>query len=265
MKFDNVLVAVDGSTLSNIAIDLALHSASIFSARLTFVNVVDNTDHGEIDEGRIMTRTLGLRVEGETALKKAAKEATEKGVEFKTELVYGIPWQVLSDMSKDYDMLILSVTGRSSFGLGKIGETARKVLENGRCPILTIKSGSHRVESVLLPANSENLPAIDLAVETVRRINGKLTILCVESKDFNAAELAGSIAKRCEEAGIKYETAIESGKPAEVICAESGKHDLVVMGTEGLKGIKKAFKGSTAEKVMLNSSCPVTIVRNDYS
>ncbi len=262
MKFDKVIVAVDGSTLSETAVDLALHSAALFSAHLTFVNVVDNADHGEFDKTYVMTRVFALKAEGEAILKKVANTATAAGADFDTKLIEGIPWMVLSDLTKECDMMIISITGSASFGTGKIGATACKVIENASCPVLTLKSGSHRIEKVLLPANSENLPAIDLAIETVKRVEGKLTVLCIESKDVDANALVNSIGERCKEAGIEYETKVASGNPAQVISAQSGMHDLVVMGTEGRTGLRKALKGSTAEKVMLNSSCPVTIVRN---
>ena len=239
-----------------------MHSAALFSAHLTFVNVVDNADHGEFDKTYVMTRVFALKAEGEAILKKVANTAKAADADFETKLIEGVPWMVLSDLTKECDMMIISITGNSSFGSGKIGATACKVIENAYCPVLTLKSGSHRIEKVLLPVNSENLPAIDLAIETTKRIGGKLTILCVDSKDIDAEHLVNSIGEKAKEAGVEYDTKITTGNPALVISAMSGTYDLVVMGTEGRTGLKKALKGSTAEKVMLNSSCPVTIVRN---
>jgi len=261
MKFDNVMVAVDGSTFSDVAIDLALHSASMFATRLSFVNVVDTGTH-EFSKTARMTRIASLRVEGEAIVKKAQELAAEAGVDCEGKVLEGVPWQVLSELTKEYDMMIMSITGSGSFGLGKLGTTTIKVIENSHCPVLTLKSGSHRVENVLLPVNSENLPAIDLAIETVKRISGKLTILCVKSPEIDAEGLVAGVSKKCEEAGIPFDTQIATGDPAHIITAESGKYDLVVMGTEGRSGLMKAMKGSTAEKVLLHASCPVTIVKN---
>ncbi len=262
MKFDNVFVATDGSTLANVAIDLALHSVGKFAAHLTFVYVVDNARHGEFDDTDVMTRIFASKMEGETALARAKKMAAEQGVECETLLVEGVPWMVLSDLTKKYDMMIMSATGKGGLGGGKLGSTAAKVIENAYCPILTLKSGSDRIDRVLLPADGENLPAIDLAISTVKQVNGKLTILSVKHKDVAADDVVQNIALKCEAAGIDFETQIMEGDPVHVICGESGKYDLVVMGTHARQGFSKVMKGSVAEAVVLHASCPVTIVRN---
>ena len=56
--------------------------------------------------------------------------------------------------------------------------------------------------------------------------------------------------------------AVLSGVPAEVIAGESGKYDVIVMGTLGRTGMKKILVGSVAEKVVKLSECPVIVVRN---
>ena len=58
MKFDNVLVPIDGSSLSEVAVDLAVHSAGVFASHITFVYVVDVTEYnrfGSIDGGAMIS------------------------------------------------------------------------------------------------------------------------------------------------------------------------------------------------------------------
>ena len=126
MKFDRVLVPIDGSVSSDAAVDLALHSAEEFSATLEFVYVVDSTAvnrFGTVDPAENYYR---LKVEGEMALKSASKLAERKKAKHREILAEGVPWEVLAEMSKETDMMILSVTGRSGMMAGKIGTTAKK-------------------------------------------------------------------------------------------------------------------------------------------
>lgn len=60
-----------------------------------------------------------------------------------------------------------------------------------------------------------------------------------------------------------FETCIVSGIPYQEILrkAEEGKVSLIVMGTQGRKGIDHLLFGSNAEKVVRNSKCPVLTVR----
>ena len=263
MKFDKVLVAIDGSTLSDSAVDLALNSANIFGAHLTFVNVVDIAEASNLYEIDADPRIFALQMAGNSFISKAQKQAESMGIGTDSLVTVGVPWQVLSEKSKEYDMVIMSVVGKGAFGTGRMGSTACKTIENAHCPILTLKSTSRKVENVLLPVETDDVPAIDVAIETVKRINGELTVLYVKHKADAVGDPIDGVSKKCEAAGIRFSTAVLEGNPAQVICAESGKYDLVVMGTHGRVGIKKALKGSVAESVMLNAACPVTVVRNN--
>ncbi len=60
-----------------------------------------------------------------------------------------------------------------------------------------------------------------------------------------------------------YERAVVSGVPSEEIVrkAEEVKADLIIMGTHGRKGLDHMLFGSTAERVVRTSRCPVMTVR----
>ena len=66
-----------------------------------------------------------------------------------------------------------------------------------------------------------------------------------------------------KDAGIKVEPVYLKGSPAEKILeyAEENNIDLIVMGTQGLTGIKRFLVGSVAENVLRHSKVPVMIIR----
>jgi nucleotide-binding universal stress UspA family protein len=66
-----------------------------------------------------------------------------------------------------------------------------------------------------------------------------------------------------KETGVKVEPVYLRGSPAEKILeyAEESNIDLIVMGTQGLTGIKRFLIGSVAENVLRHSKVPVMIVR----
>ena len=80
--------------------------------------------------------------------------------------------------------------------------------------------------------------------------------------------------KRLQALAKKYRTdgnvsALEprTGTAYEEICAVAGelKADLVVVATHGYTGYKRMFLGSTAERVVQHSPCPVLVVRHHLS
>ena len=66
-----------------------------------------------------------------------------------------------------------------------------------------------------------------------------------------------------EEAGVKVEPVFRKGRPAEEILeyAEENNIGLIIMGTQGLTGLKKFLIGSVTEKVLRHSKVPVMIVK----
>jgi len=67
-----------------------------------------------------------------------------------------------------------------------------------------------------------------------------------------------------EEKGIKVEAVLEAGYvPANNIIskAETGKFDLILLGSTGQSGFKRLLIGSTAAKVVANAPCSVAVIR----
>jgi nucleotide-binding universal stress UspA family protein len=107
------------------------------------------------------------------------------------------------------------------------------------------------------------MAAIDVAIETCKRINGKLTVLAIKNKDVTDPEaLVNEVAAKCAESGIEVEKEIAEGDIVDNIVGRSGKYDLVIMGTVRRGTVAKILSGRIAERVVISASCPVTIVRD---
>lgn len=81
-----------------------------------------------------------------------------------------------------------------------------------------------------------------------------------------ARERVEALAKDLEADGISSVTAeVAEGDPVKAIGAAVEAHhaDLVVMGTHGYSGLKHAFLGSVAERVLRTLACPVLAVRDE--
>lgn len=142
------------------------------------------------------------------------------------------------------------------------------------------------IKRILFPTDfSEGaLNALPYAVDIAKSYGAKLYMLHVIydiatasglhvphiSVDEMYKELDASARKELEKfgadviRGIKdVEYVVIRGIPYEEILkfAKENKIDLIVIGTHGRKGLDRVLFGSTAERVVRNSSCPVLTVR----
>lgn len=68
-----------------------------------------------------------------------------------------------------------------------------------------------------------------------------------------------------EKSGVRFESRViktRTSVPEEIIkYAQDRKSDLIVMGTRGRTGFKKALLGSVASAVVTHAGCPVMVIR----
>ena len=79
-----------------------------------------------------------------------------------------------------------------------------------------------------------------------------------EMSGYARTEL-GKLADEARAKGIKVRDEVAQGKPSAEICrvAEEEKIDMIVLGTHGKGMLDQALFGSTAERVIRKSPCPV--------
>jgi nucleotide-binding universal stress UspA family protein len=128
------------------------------------------------------------------------------------------------------------------------------------------------------------MKAIDFALEMSAQTKAPVTVLTVERVSRSSAAKspfwdstlleAGdaitraefkSVASRAKKAGINgVKCATAQGRnvaDAIVHYAKKNKHDHIVMGSHGHKGVQRMVLGSIAEAVVAEAPCPVTVVR----
>jgi nucleotide-binding universal stress UspA family protein len=244
-----------------VAVDLALSSVELFSAHLEFVYVIDvkiSNRFGTVDASR---EQYLAKMEGQLFLEHVKEQADQKTKDHTETLIEGVPWEVICTKSEEADMMIMPVSGKTGMRPGHIGSTAKKVIENCHCPVLTLKSASNVIKEIMLPVYDENLAAIDVAIQTAKLVDGKITVISILEKGHQPQELVDSIVSRIKGEGIEADGLVCSGDVVDTIVGKSGLFDLIVMGVDQRSGLQAILHGGVAERVVTMSSCPVTVVR----
>lgn len=146
-------------------------------------------------------------------------------------------------------------------------------------------SQSRRIKRILVPIDFSrpSLKAIPYALAVSRQFEADVHLLhIVDTSQYlpptlltlplvPQAELNRQLLKRLQAVALKFSAAgkievhnLREGRAYKEICAAARrlKTDLIVIATHGYAGYKRAFLGSTAERVVQHSSCPVLVVRH---
>ncbi len=125
-------------------------------------------------------------------------------------------------------------------------------------------------QKVLFPVNQshEAKQAIDVVVEVVQKYSAQLVVMSAvkdinsEAETNSAQALLQEICDQLSKVGISPETKIGEGKPELAICdvADELEVDLIIMGSQGMVSTKDHPDGSTSQKVINLSPCPVLVV-----
>ncbi|ESS03417.1 MAG: universal stress protein UspA related nucleotide-binding protein [uncultured archaeon A07HR67] len=144
------------------------------------------------------------------------------------------------------------------------------------------------MKTVLLAIGSEDESRLEELTETAASVvdpNGRVVLLHVfDHEQYDAIEtqlnidpdsevtlddvarrswIVSDVAEGLERVGVDYEIRGALGETAESILGEAGTldADLVVVGGRTRSATGKALFGSTAQRVLLESDCPVTFVK----
>ena len=176
-----------------------------------------------------------------------------------------------------------------------LGSTAERVVRHAPCPVLTVpahtlpkrtlKTSPFKIKKLLVPIDFSAISkdALPWASFLAAQFKSELVLLHVEEKfpidyllgrelmshtmvplmkqaEADLERLAGSLRKSTEG---NISAVVRDGKPFEEIChaATALGADFIVLTTHGHTGLKHAWLGSTAERVVRHAHCPVLVLR----
>jgi nucleotide-binding universal stress UspA family protein len=139
-KFDNVLVAIDGSEGADRALDCAISLVERLGGKLTALVVEGKlpayaATAGEVDEVKKEKDAFFQRV-----LQGAVEEAEEHDVQLETALVPGHAAEVITHYAKAHGHDLIVIGHRGHFlGDYLLGSTADRVSHHAHCPVIVVR------------------------------------------------------------------------------------------------------------------------------
>lgn len=293
--FKKILVPLDGSKLSERALDPALALAQQVGGEVILLSV-------PVLKHLFVEHSGGYALlYPEDSLKDSRRELTEylqilaesqshPDFTLSTELIDGDEASVIVDtaVAEDVDLIVMSTHGRSGIQHWLLGSVTERVLHKTLCPVLIVRS-SQPISRILLPLDESELAecALEPGFEIAKRMGCQVTlftVIALAHLDLDRLEMMeAGLGHQLEECLLseketylqnvvqRYEQMLDQqihvsfaeGPTAQCILdfAEGQHTDLIVMATHGRTGLRRWLYGSVTEKILRGAHCHMLVVR----
>jgi nucleotide-binding universal stress UspA family protein len=293
--FKNIMLPVDGSYFSELALPLAVQLAKAGGARLHIVRV--HVVAGSTAEAAITANYDELVRDWERdGLAVARQRALDAGVEATAELLDGPVVAALQTYiaATDIDLVVMTTHGRSGIKRAVLGSVAEQCVRKTDRPILLIHPRSDRdlvtatvvgLKRILVPLDGteESEAVLPHVVRLAHLTQASIVLTRIACAPFDIAVTIGpeslrDYLTRLREQAETYLLAVRHTLPAdlEVKCvaevseratqgilhvADAEQVNMVAMATHGRSGWSRVAVGSVAETVLHKSTTPVLLVK----
>jgi nucleotide-binding universal stress UspA family protein len=282
-----IIVGVDGSPASRVAVDWAARDAALRGADLKLVHVLVPPAVMAFPEVPMPPGFMEWQdEEGRRLLDSAVKTVEEAGaeVEVSTDMVSGPAVPVLADLSSSAQMIVVGCRGHGALARGLLGSISTGLAHHAHCPVAIIHDEdplmAHPSKAPVVvgvdgsPA-SENAVAIAFEQASFRGVD----LLAVHAwSDTGVFEFPGADWSTLQAAGeqtlserlagwqerypdVLVRRVVVADKPAHQLLEQAESAQLLVVGSRGRGGIAGMLLGSVSTSVLHGARMPVIIVR----
>ncbi|MEE3066794.1 MAG: universal stress protein [Actinomycetota bacterium] len=289
-KKHGILVCVDGSEASDVAVAWATREAGMRGTAITLMHAVAPIVVG-FPVGQLYDEMPGWQKEaGQHVIDQAQKTVSAslgkfEAPEIRTEMVYSNVAPALIEASKDARMIVAGSQGLGALGRLLLGSITTSLVHHAHCPVAVIHSDGDAAPDPTAPVlvGVDGSPASEAATalafdEASRRGVGLVAlhawsdvgVFPMLGMDWRDSEANGEeiLAERLagwqeQYPDVHVKRVLCCDLPSRWLLEESKHAQLVVVGSHGRGGFAGMLLGSVSSHVAQSATVPVIVVRGD--
>jgi nucleotide-binding universal stress UspA family protein len=300
MPITSIVAGVDLSPSSDQALERAAAIAQLRGAKLVIVHALAD-DAPIANVGNEMLEKLGevsaaVRAEAARQLADRLERLSARGIDAELASPVGPPGEVIAQVAKERgsELIVIGTHGLTGISRFLLGSVASAVLRHAPCDVLVCRgtSGPSPFVRPLVATDfsptaaralrdAAELCAPGVAIEIIHAwqlpagswgatLLGQARFPWSTVRDAvlaSAREQADQLVSHHTSLGHPLHVELVQGPPASVIthAAERGGHDLIAIGTHGLRGFRRLLLGSVAESTIRHAPCSVLVAHGEHA
>lgn len=272
----NVLVALDGSAISEGAQGAAIELAREHEATVTAVGVVDVPEithpepvpigGGAFKQMKEETLMAQARERIDEFLERFERRCREEGVDFSTVCREGDPHEEIALEARCHDLIVIGRETYFHFATREEkGDTLRQLAHSMPRPLLSTPAEKRNGNGILV-SYDDSLPvvrALQLYLLLDPFSSDEIRVLAVDEEQSKAEEKCRRAVAFLERHRRRVEARPVASKqrPSDVILEETDAYmpRLLVMGSFGHNGLRERLFGTTTDRLLFDADCPVPV------
>ena len=277
-----ILVPVDGSETSLVAVDYAIEISKSFNAEIVGLSVIDikklagpfMRDLGTSIGGMVPYGDFQQKVRkfmedtASAALDELEGKCDSTNTPCSRVIKEGIVSKEIVTSTERCDMVSMGMSGEHALWRDVLlGSNIESVIRQTHKPILLTPEKHKKIEKILIAYDGSpfSIKALHTGAEIARQMQLSLTIITVSDDKETGEKLLSKAMEYLKESEVIVicNTILEKGESVGVILdiCSTGPYDLLVMGAYGHSKIREFVLGSTTVSILRKADWPILLCR----
>ena len=276
----SIFLAVDGSIFTNTVVEYGIDLAKRLGAFLRVYSVIDiriyewvlNTG-GEgympvIPSNVFHDESYKFHSErAQVLISSLRKKLNESGVKFEADKLEGDPVEVICDISRQVDLVIMGARGDyARWGDRLLGATLESVSRQIHSPLLIAGQEYKDFKSIICAYDQSEASntGLKLSAYLAEQLKIPLEVLTIHDDELEREEILNEAKTYLKPYTITTQFRHEAGDPVKILIQVTGdlpEPALMVMGSFGHSRIREAILGSTTVQVMRKAYKPILLAK----
>ncbi len=278
--FKTILVPVDGSDTSLVAVDYAIELSRSFNSEIIGISIIDIKKLA----GPFM-RDLGTSIGGmvpygdfqqnvrkfledtsRAALDELEGKCDTANIPCTRTIKEGVISREIVESAKRCDMISMGMAGEHALWRDALlGSNLESVARQTHKPILVTPEAYKKITKILVAydGSSFSSKALNAGAEVAQQMHLPLTVITVSDDRKSGEDILSQATEILKGYDITHDNMLEGGDTIDAILGfcKKGSYDLLVIGAYGHSKIRELILGNTTVQLMRKVSCPVLLCR----